>query len=69
MTKDASEITAEPKIVYIRPLREDEVPEAREAGARYSIHDEAGNRIGVAQQREAAFIAAREHNLSPHAVH
>lgn len=64
---------ADRRIVYVRQVRRDELPEearrAEEADHLYSIHDEAGNRIGLAPGRDLAFIAARQHELTPVSVH
>ncbi len=58
------------RIVYVRQVRPDELPpEAAGAASLYAIHDEAGNRIGLAPRRDLAFIAARQHDLAPVSVH
>lgn len=58
------------QIVYVRQVRPDEMPEeAPPEAALYSIHDEAGNRLGLAPGRDLAFIAARQHELTPVSVH
>lgn len=56
-------------VVYVRAVRPDELPKEAPADALYSIHDGAGNRIGVAPGRELAFMAARQHELRPVSVH
>lgn len=58
------------RIVYIREVRPDELP--REASSEvhlFSIHDEAGNRLGLAPGRDLAFLAARQHEMTPVSVH
>lgn len=57
------------RIVYVRPVRKDEMPKEAPQGALYSIHDEAGNRLGLVQGRDLAFLAARQHELTPVSVH
>lgn len=65
---DATAVTTR-QIVYVRQVRRDELPpEAAETDV-YAIHDEAGNRIGLAPGRDLAFIAARQHELTPVSVH
>ncbi|MGB0504782.1 MAG: DUF1150 family protein [Pikeienuella sp.] len=57
------------QIVYVRPLRNDEIPDDAPVDALYGIHDAAGNRIGLAPDRDLAFMAARQHELQPVSVH
>lgn len=57
------------RLVYVRPVRKDEMPKEAPEGALYSIHDEAGNRLGLAPGRDLAFLAARQHELTPVSVH
>ncbi len=58
------------RIVYVRPVRPDEMPSEAPAGTPlYGIHDGSGNRIGLAPARDLAFIAARQHELTPVSVH
>lgn len=56
-------------IVYVRQMRPDEIPADVDATSLFAIHDETGNRIGMAPQRDLAFIAARQHELMPVSVH
>ncbi len=73
MTHDypTEELTpAERRIVYVRQVRPDELPkEAPSETELYSIHDEQGNRLGLAPRRDRAFVAARQHELTPVSVH
>ena len=57
------------RIVYVRQVCPDEMPPEAGAAELYAIHDEAGNRIGLAPRRDLAFIAARQHDLAPVSVH
>lgn len=57
------------RVVYIRKLNPDELPEGAEAETLYAIHNAAGLRIGVAPDRALAFLAARQHDLNPVSVH
>ena len=62
-------ISADQRIVYVRPVRPDEMPAEAPDVLIYGIHDVAGNRIGIAPDRDLAFLAAREHELTPVSVH
>lgn len=60
------------RIVYVRQVRPEEIPHEAAAtieGALYAIHDQSGNRIGLAPGRDLAFMAARQHELTPVSVH
>ena len=61
------------RIVYVRKMRPDEMPDRMSdddpEATVYAIHDTAGNRVGIAPDRELAFIAARQHELTPVSVH
>ena len=57
------------RVVYVRAVRPEEMPEDAPKTTLYGIHDEAGNRIGLAPERELAFLAARRHELTPVSVH
>ena len=57
------------RVVYIRALRADELPQGAVDGTVYAIHDENGQRVGIAPERELAFTAARQHQLHPVSVH
>ena len=57
------------RIVYVRPVRPEELPDEVPQAALYGIHDIAGNRIGLAPGRDLAFLAARQHELTPVSVH
>lgn len=57
------------RIVYVRQVRPDEMPEGAPDTPLFSIHDGNSARIGVAAARELAFLAARQHDLQPVSVH
>jgi hypothetical protein len=61
------------RIVYIRAIDPEEVPEpARsQAGtdAFYAIHDAQGNRLAVTTDRSIAFRLARENEMTPVSAH
>ena len=67
--KNIDAIGAEQRIVYVRPVRPDELPAEAPKTDFYGIHDIAGNRIGIAPDRDLAFLTAREHELTPVSVH
>ena len=67
--EDFNALGAAERIVYVRAVRPEELPDAVERAEVYGIHDIAGNRIGVAPDRELAFLAARQHELNPVSVH
>ncbi|MEL6794247.1 MAG: DUF1150 family protein [Pseudomonadota bacterium] len=69
ISKNFDEISASQRIVYVRPVRPEELPEEAQAAQVYAIHDLAGNRIGIAPDRDLAFVAARQHELTPVSVH
>ncbi|MEO0360585.1 MAG: DUF1150 family protein [Pseudomonadota bacterium] len=60
---------ADRKIVYVRQVRPDELPEGAPDTPLFSIHDATSARIGVAPARDLAFLAARQHDLTPVSVH
>lgn len=61
------------RIVYVRAMRPEEIPselpDTAPKDALYSIHDETGLRVGIAPGRDVAFMAARQHELTPVSVH
>ncbi|MEL7464148.1 MAG: DUF1150 family protein [Pseudomonadota bacterium] len=69
IARNFDEIGASQRIVYVRPVRPEELPEEAQAATVYAIHDLAGNRIGIAPDRDLAFVAARQHELNPVSVH
>ena len=67
--RSARSIVENNRIVYVRPIRPDEMPSDFPSASLFGIHDAAGNRIGVAPERELAFLAARQKQLTPVSVH
>lgn len=61
------------RIVYIRAIDTAEVPEAVASGVTapllYAIHDASGKRLAVLADREAAFVVARQHEMTPVYAH
>ena len=71
-----------PKLVYVREVAvkdlEDELQDAKDSGVELAVDDDArlfavhaadGSRIAVLDNREAAFVAARKHEMEPVSVH
>jgi len=63
-------------IVYVRPVRPEELPEdvraQVEAGGidrLYAVHDENGARLALVNGRSLAFVLARQHDMTPVNVH
>lgn len=64
----------ESRIVYVRPVGADELPEklrAQVAGMErlHSVHSENGDCLAVVNGRRLAFALARRHDLQPVTVH
>ena len=64
-----------PNLVYVRMVEASELagsvpPQVLAAGERfYALHTIDGTRVAVLNDREAAFIAARQHDMVPVSVH
>ncbi len=79
ITIDAQDLEAlgGPNLVYVREVPAAEIlaqqpmpdVEAEPDAIWYAVHAADGARLAVLDDREAAFIAAREHNLKPVSVH
>jgi hypothetical protein len=52
----------EAAVAYVRPVK-------TEKGQGYAICNGDGNQLAIYATREAAFYAAKQHQLEPHAVH
>lgn len=61
------------EIVYVREVREGELPDSvtpPESGAKiYAIHDSNGARLALTDDRGLAFKLARKHDRKPMSVH
>ena len=74
MTPQALLALGGPNLVYVRALSQDEIagiPDITvESGVTlYSVHGADGARLAVLNDREAAFIAARQNDMAPVSVH
>jgi len=61
-------------IVYVRPVKADDLPEDMRAqvGDRetlYAVHSTEGERLAVVADRKLAFFLARQNDMEPVAVH
>lgn len=64
----------EHRIVYIRPVAVDTLPEevqeqAMGAETIYAVHAEDGERLALVKDRELAFVLARQNDFAPVTVH
>ena len=64
----------EAPIVYVRPVKVSELPEAIQEQAEghetlYSVHRPNGERLALVVDRQLAFALARQNDLSPVNVH
>ena len=62
------------KIVYVRPVEAEDLPEdLREQveGVKtlFAVHNSDGERLALVEDRQTAFILARENDLAPVTVH
>lgn len=61
-------------IVYVRPVRVDDLPEEMRAqlgGATtlYAVHNVEGERLALVRDRALAYLLARQNDMEPVAVH
>jgi len=61
-------------IVYIRPVRVNELPPdvrlmAGNAKTIFAVHNAEGERLALVRDRKLAFVLARQHDMSPVSVH
>ena len=64
----------EDKIVYVRPVKPEDLPEELREQARgmerlYALHDSSGERLALVRDRKLAFVLARQNDLAPVSVH
>ena len=62
------------RIVYVRPVAVDDLPEEIRAHAQgqsqiYALHDPSGERLALVKDRTLAFVLARQNDLAPVSVH
>ncbi len=81
MTASTDESTTSVRVVYVRPARASDIVRDIPGGAAslpfkldpnaiwYAVHDAEGDRLAVLDSREAAFAAARAHDMEPVSVH
>ncbi len=69
----AASVTLQPgSIVYVKPIDSSQVQGLQGVPPGtivYAIHSEAGAPLAVLGNRDAAFFAARQHNMLPVSVH
>ncbi|MCV6584623.1 MAG: DUF1150 domain-containing protein [Marinibacterium sp.] len=63
-----------PRIVYVKPVNVDELPQEVQDKADgldqlYAVHDANGQQLALVADRKLAFSLAREYDFSPVAVH
>ncbi len=68
------EDTPENRLVYIRAVDVDDLPEdvkeaAGDAEHLYAVHSADGERLAIVRDRNFAFVLARQNDLAPVAVH
>lgn len=58
-------------IVYVREADPEHLPDHLQGvpGPVFSVHDEEGNQLALAQDRAVAFVLARQNDLTPVSVH
>ncbi|SEK74731.1 hypothetical protein SAMN05443999_102179 [Roseovarius azorensis] len=61
-------------IVYVRPVKVDDLPEdmrdqVRGATTIYAVHSVDGERLALVRDRRLAFLLARQNNMEPVTVH
>lgn len=62
------------KIVYVRPVKVDDLPPELKPAAQgletlYAVHNAEGERLALVRDRRLAFALARQHDLAPVTVH
>ena len=61
-------------IVYVRPVRTDDLPQdlrdkMEGADTVYAVHSTEGERLALVQERNMAFVLARQNDMEPVTVH
>lgn len=67
-------VETDERIVYVRPVKAEELPEELRAQVQdiqslYAVHDKDGERLALVQGRRLAFAMARENDYAPVNVH
>lgn len=62
------------KIVYVRPVAVEDLPDDVQAKAAghttlYAVHDAEGAPLALVAQRDMAFVLARQNDMTPVSVH
>jgi hypothetical protein len=63
-----------PRIVYVKTVAVEDLPEDMKASAGgrahlYAVHDAEGEQLALVADRKLAFVLARQNDFSPVAVH
>ncbi|PKQ13870.1 MAG: DUF1150 domain-containing protein [Alphaproteobacteria bacterium HGW-Alphaproteobacteria-1] len=71
--QDLAQATGRP-IVYVRPVKVDELPEEMRAQldgvtTLYAVHSTEGERLALVRDRKLAFFLARQNEMEPVTVH
>ena len=80
LTNEAFAALGAPNLVYVRPIKAQDVLAAAPAGARldaqlapdqilYALHGADGARLAILTDRDAAYAAAIAHELAPVSLH
>ena len=73
-TKFEFDDTREDRIVYVRPVNVEDLPQevrdqAGEAETLFAVHSADGARLALVKDRKLAFMLARQNDLAPVNVH
>ncbi|WP_226782934.1 DUF1150 family protein [Oceaniglobus trochenteri] len=73
-TKSETPMDAIDSIVYVRPVKVEDLPEdVREQADGlteiYAVHNSDGDRLALVRDRKLAFIVARQNDMAPVSVH
>lgn len=71
---ETTEAVEAERIVYVRPVRSDDLPEDLRAQAEglddlHAVHAPDGKRLALVRDRKLAFALARQNNFAPVSVH
>jgi hypothetical protein len=80
LTQEAFAALGGPDLVYVRPVRAEDILSTLPPGSRYeaplvpdqvlyALHSADGSRLAVLVDRDSAYAAARAHELAPVSVH